>query len=113
MCIAVIGGMDRLERHYRQEAERSGIELRIFNRSEANIGAKLKHVDALVIFTNKVSHRIKKEALKAVKSRAVPVLLQHSCGVCTLRDCLSCLVNDADCRVSPPLSKGGSLKVSP
>ncbi len=91
MCLAVVGGMDRLERHYREEAARSGIELRVFNRSEANIGAKLKHVDALLIFTKKVSHRVKNEALKAVKARAIPVYLHHSCGVYTFRDCLNCL----------------------
>ena len=92
MCLAVIGGMDRLERHYRREALLAGIELRVFNRSEPDIGAKLKHVDAVVIFTNKVSHRVKKEALKAAKARTVPVLLQHSCGICTLRECLKCLM---------------------
>lgn len=61
MCIALIGGMERLERHYREEAGRSGVVLRVFNRSEVNIVSKLKHVDAIVIFTNKVSHRAKKK----------------------------------------------------
>jgi Uncharacterized protein conserved in bacteria (DUF2325) len=98
VCIAVIGGMDRLERHYREEATRSGIELRVFNRSQVDIGARLKHVDALVIFTNKVSHRVKNEALKAVKDRSVPIILQHSCGVCTFRDCLNCLANESRTR---------------
>lgn len=93
MCIAVIGGMTRLERHYRNEAKRAGIELRIFNQSEVNLGAKLEHVDALLIFTNKVSHRARREALDAVKGRAIPVLMEHSCGVCTLRDCLNCLLS--------------------
>lgn len=101
MCIAIIGGMDRLERHYREEATRSGIELRVFNRSQVDIGAKLKYVDALVIFTNKVSHRVRNEALKAVKDRSVPIILQHSCGVCTFRDCLRCLANDSRTRHRP------------
>jgi hypothetical protein len=96
VCIAVIGGMKRLERHYREEAARSGIDLRVFNRSEANIGAKLKHVDALVIFTNKVSHRVKREVLNTVKTRGTPVYLHHSCGVCTLRDCLACLTRNKE-----------------
>ena len=95
MCIGVIGGMDRLERHYQEEAERAGIDLRVFNRSEVNLGAKLKHVDALLIFTGKVSHRVKKEALNAVKGRSIPIFQHHSCGVCTLRDCLSCLLANA------------------
>lgn len=91
VCIALIGGMDRLERHYREEAQRSGVDLRVFNRSEVNIVSKLKHVDAMVIFTNKVSHRAKKEALNVAKVNDIPVYMHHSCGVCTLRDCLSCL----------------------
>ena len=89
MCVALIGGMDRLERHYIEEGERAGIDLHVFSQSEVNIGAKLKKADALVIFTNKVSHRVKAEAVKAAKSHGIPVYMHHSCGVCTLRDCLT------------------------
>ena len=92
MCIALIGGMDRLERHYMDEAGRAGVELRVFNTSEVNIGAKLKHADAMLIFTNKVSHRVKKEAMNAARINDIPVFMQHSCGVCTLRSCLNCLL---------------------
>lgn len=102
MCIAVIGGMNRLERHYQAEATRAGIDLKVFNSSEVKLAAKLKNVDALLIFTNKVSHRARKEALKAVKDRSIPVYQHHSCGVCTLRDCLNCLINH----------QGGSLTCS-
>lgn len=96
MCVALIGGMDRLERHYTGEAERAGVGLRVFSRSEVNIVAKLKNMDAMLIFTNKVSHRVKTEALKAAKMRGIPVYMQHSCGVCTLRDCLNCMVGCTD-----------------
>ncbi|KAF0218599.1 MAG: hypothetical protein FD174_2692 [Geobacteraceae bacterium] len=92
MSIALIGGMDRLERHYLVEAERVGIDLRVFNRSEVNIDSKIKHVDAIVIFTNKVSHRVKKEAMNAARANDIPVFMHHACGVCTLRDCLNCLL---------------------
>lgn len=91
MCIAVIGGMDRLERHYVNEAEKFGIKLKVFNTSAAGIASKVKTVDALVIFTNKVSHRARKEVVNMARSRNIPVFQYHSCGVCTLRDCLSCL----------------------
>lgn len=91
MSIALIGGMDRLKRYYRQEAVRTGIELRVFSQSENNIAAKLKRFDALVIFTNKVSHRVRNEAMAAAKLNGIPVFQYHSCGVCTLRDCLNCL----------------------
>ena len=93
MCVALIGGMDGLERHYISEAEKFGIELRVFTKSESQIASKIKNMDALVIFTNKVSHRVKKEAVNIAKARNIPVLIYHSCGVCTLRDCFSCLEN--------------------
>ncbi len=92
MNIALIGGIDRLERHYQEEAVRAGVDLKIFNISEANINAKLKQVDAVVIFTNKVSHNMKKQAMAAAKSNNIPLFMHHSCGVCTLRDCLNCLM---------------------
>lgn len=90
MCVALIGGMERLERHYTEEAQRADIDLRVFNRSEVTIVSKLKHVDAIVIFTNKVSHQAKKEALRVAKLKDIPVFMHHSCGVCTLRECLKC-----------------------
>ncbi len=92
MNIALIGGMERLERHYQEEALRAGVDLKIFNISELNIGAKLRQADAVVIFTNKVSHSMKKQAVDAAKANEIPVFMHHSCGVCTLRDCLNCLM---------------------
>ena len=93
MSIALIGGMDRLERHYISEAEKLGIDLRVFTKSESQISSKIKNMDALVIFTNKVSHRVKKEAVNTAKAMNIPVFMYHSCGICTLRNCLNCLKN--------------------
>jgi hypothetical protein len=93
MCVALIGGMDRLERNYIIEGERLGIDLKVFTKSGVNITSKIKNVDAVVIFTNKVSHKAKKEVMSIAKARNIPVFMYHSCGICTLRDCLSCLKN--------------------
>ena len=94
MCLALIGGMDRLERQYKNEAEKMGINLKVFNKSEAGIGSKIRNMDALVIFTNKVSHQAKREVMNAAKANKIPVFMYHSCGVCTLRDCFRCLKNE-------------------
>jgi len=88
MCVALFGGMDRLEKHYLEEADRVGIALRVFTRSEVNIAAKVRRVDAMVIFTNKVSHRVKSEAMSAARANGIPVFFHHACGVCSLRNCL-------------------------
>jgi hypothetical protein len=94
VSIALIGGIDRLERQYKNEAEKMGINLKIFTRSKAGMGSKIRNMDALVIFTNKVSHRAKREVMNIAKEKNIPVFMYHSCGVCTLRDCLSCLKNE-------------------
>lgn len=91
MSIALIGGMDRLERHYINEAEKFGFNLRVFTKFVTGMSEKIGNVDVLVIFTNKVSHRAKKEAMNVAKSGKIPVFMYHSCGVCSLRDCLNCI----------------------
>lgn len=91
MCVALIGGMDRLERQYLDEAAKLGIDLRVFTKSEAGITSKIRNVDAMVIFTNKVSHQVKKQAVVAAKTKNIPIFMHHSCGICTLRECLGCL----------------------
>ena len=95
MSIALIGGMNRLHRHYLEEAARLGIELRVFNQAEVHMAAKLKHVDAMVIFTNKVAHAARHRALDIARSRGIPVHMAHSCGLCTLRECLTCLLRQS------------------
>ena len=91
MRISLVGGIDRLQKHYRQEAENLGIELRIFGRSEVNLQAKLGHSEAVLLFTNKISHRARKQVMGAALSRNIPVFQSHHCGVCALRECLNCL----------------------
>lgn len=93
MCVALIGGMDRLERHYISEAEKVGVSLKVFSRSETGLAAKIGNVDAVVILTSKISHKAKKEVMKTAKAKQIPVFLFHSCGVCTLRDCFRCMKN--------------------
>ena len=93
MCVAVIGGIDRLARNYFTEAEKLWIDLRVFTKPEPEMASKIRNVDALVIFTNKVSHRAKREALNIAKAKNIPVYMHHSCGIFTPRDCLSRLKN--------------------
>lgn len=91
MCVAIVGGMDRLKPHYIKEAARSGIDLKIIPRYTNGMKAKISNVDAVVIFTNKISHNAKKNASAAADKSNIPVFMYHSCGVCSLRDCLNCI----------------------
>ncbi|ADU63962.1 MAG: DUF2325 domain-containing protein [Pseudodesulfovibrio sp.] len=88
MCAALIGGMDRLKREYMTEAEKSGIRLKCYTGKERSISGSLGNVDFVVLFTNKVSHKARKDVMAALRGTNVPVIMRHSCGVSTLREAL-------------------------
>lgn len=93
MCVGLIGGMDRLKRHYVKEAEREGIELQVFNRWVVNLSKKIIWLDALILFTDKVSHSARKEAMDVARSNQIPIFMYHSSGISTMRKCLELIKN--------------------
>lgn len=93
MSIVLLGGMDRLERHYLNEASRRGISLKVFTKPAKGIGKKIGKVDAIVLFTDKVAHSLRYEIVNFARANGIPCFMYHSCGICTLRKCLDCLKN--------------------
>lgn len=91
MCIAVIGGMKRLAAHYRAEAQRQGIELQVFNVAGRELERKLQRMDAVILFTGQVSHNARHEVVRAARRHKIALYQCHSCGICSLRECLNCL----------------------
>ena len=65
--------------------------LTIHTALEARTAERIGKADAVLIFTNKISHNLKREAVKAARSENIPVFYCHACGICTLRACLECL----------------------
>ncbi|GAB6175291.1 DUF2325 domain-containing protein [Desulfobaculum senezii] len=90
MCAAVIGGMDRLKRNYINAAKDMGVKLKVFTGKENAIAPKLGKADLVVVFTNQVSHKARKEVCSYAKANNIPLHLMHSCGISTLRQCLEC-----------------------
>ncbi len=88
MCVTLVGGMDRLRPEYQAAAEAKGHELKCVGHNERNFANKIGNPDALIIFTNKISHEAKRKAVRFARSRNIPLQLIHSCGVSSLRECL-------------------------
>jgi len=91
MSVTLVGGMDRMAPHYQNEAKKQGIKLQIFSQAQTGMESKIRNSDALVLFTNKVSHQARNTAIAEAKKQDIPIYQFHSCGLCTLRDCLNCL----------------------
>ena len=89
MCVTLIGGMDRLKPDYEAAAREKGWRLKHVSRNEANFERKAGEPDLLIVFTNKVSHEAKRKATAIAKAKNIPIIFAHSCGLSTLRDCLS------------------------
>ncbi len=87
MCATLIGGMDRLRSEYIAVAKECGWQLRCISRNERNFSEKIGNPDAVIVFTNKVSHEAKRKALQVARAKNIPLRMVHACGVSTLRDC--------------------------
>lgn len=96
--MALVGGIHRLEHHYKDEATRAGVRLVVINSFETRMARRIKGADAVTIFAGQVSHKLREVAVKAAESRGVPVFFCHTCGICAFRECLTrCLKNGEKC----------------
>ncbi|MDR1777618.1 MAG: DUF2325 domain-containing protein [Desulfovibrio sp.] len=77
MTIALVGGLDRLQREYESVARRCGAQLRVFTGKESCLGRKLGQPDVTIVLTNRISHNAKKIVMRAGGA----VVFLHSSGV--------------------------------
>ena len=87
MCAALVGGMDRLRKEYIDTAKDMGVSLKVFTGQERSIKSQLGDLDMMILFTGKVSHAARQEAVKHAKTNRIPLHMIHSSGVSALRKC--------------------------
>ena len=87
MCAALVGGMDRLRKEYIDTARGLGVNLKVFTGQERSIRSQLGELDMMILFTGKVSHAARQEAVKHAKANNIPLRMVHSSGVSALRKC--------------------------
>lgn len=88
MCAALVGGMDRLRQEYIDAAKGMGVDLKVFTGQERSIRNQLGDLDMMILFTGKVSHAARVEAVKHAKANSIPLHMVHSSGVSALRKCI-------------------------
>ena len=100
MCAALVGGMDRLKQEYISTAKDMGINLKVFTGQERSIRGQLGNLDMMIVFTGKVSHAARVEAVKHARDNNIPLRMVHSSGVSSLRKCFEDRCHDT----APPRS---------
>lgn len=93
MCVALVGGMDRLKREYENAARLCGIKLKIFTGKESCLVDKMGCPDMAILFTSMISHNARSEVMQRSKSLGIPVTFLHSNGVSGLRSCLQEIIS--------------------
>ncbi|MHB8170498.1 MAG: DUF2325 domain-containing protein [Thermincolia bacterium] len=83
MTLALVGGMDRLEKEYRRIAEEHKCQLKVIPKVCPKYIAKIQGVDCIIMCTNMVSHKIAKSIVKEAKGAAIPLVRNHSSGLST------------------------------
>jgi hypothetical protein len=88
MSTALVGGMDRLRNEYILAAKGMGVDLKVFTGQERSIKNQLGKLDMMILFTGKVSHAAREEAVKHANAKRLPLHMIHSSGVSALSKCI-------------------------
>ena len=87
MCAALVGGMTRLRQEYIDAAKAMGVNLKVFTGQERSIKSQLGNLDMMIVFTGKVSHTAREDAVRHARASNIPLRMIHSSGVSSLRRC--------------------------
>lgn len=91
MTVALVGGLDRLERIYETVGKKQGMRLKVFSRRVPQLTRRLMGVDGIVVFTGTVAHPLVREVMTLAKRQGIPVGLSHSSGISGLDRSLKAL----------------------
>lgn len=83
--IAIVGGVKGIEREYKDIAKTCNCKCKLFNQKCPQFGKKIKSVDACILFTNTVSHKLSRESCKICKKHGIKVIKIHSSGITGLK----------------------------
>jgi hypothetical protein len=102
LCVALVGGMDRLKRKYESAAQKCGVNLKVFTGKESGLASKIGEPDLAILVTGLISHSAEIMVTQHSRSLGIPVHFMHSNGVSGLRRSLLNIVAEADPRAKLP-----------
>lgn len=91
--VAIVGGVKGIEREYKEVAKEFNCRCKLFNKKCPQFDKKIKNVDACILFTNTVSHKLSTESCKICKKNGIKIIKIHSSGITGLKETFKDLVN--------------------
>ena len=84
MSVVIVGGHDRMVQQYKQVCKAHRCKAKVFTKKAGNLGSP----DAIIIFTNTVSHQMVKSAVTEAEKANADVIRCHTSSKSALNDIL-------------------------
>lgn len=94
MTIAIISGLDKLNRHYTELAKTEDLQLRVFSRYTPNLLKRISQTDGVIMFTGLMSHKSAQQVYKLARDDKINLVCCHKCSLSAMKDCISELKKD-------------------
>ena len=78
MSIVLIGGHDRMYGKYKGIAGKHGHKIKVFTQITTRFNKSIGSPDAIVLFTNTVSHKMVDIAVREAKKKKIPIIRCHT-----------------------------------
>lgn len=78
MSIILLGGHDRMSGEYKVICSKYGVKMKLYNKLPPRFSKSIGNPDAIVLFTDTVSHKMANIATKEGKKKSIPVELCHN-----------------------------------
>lgn len=78
MCVAIAGGVKSIERNYLSLLKRQGVKGKAFNREVPDLRKRIEQVDAVILFTGTVSHKLAKACTSVCRKKGITIKRLHS-----------------------------------
>lgn len=88
MSVVIVGGHDRMVRQYKQICKAHQCKAKVFTKKAGNLGNQIGSPDAIIIFTNTVSHQMVKSAVTEAEKAKADVIRSHTSSKSALNEIL-------------------------
>ncbi len=89
MSILIVGGHDRMVSAYRQLCERRGHRAKVFTQMPPQFEKAMGQPDRILLFTEKVSHKMVNVVVQKAKRNSIPIHRSHSSSMTSLEELLN------------------------
>lgn len=93
MSILLIGGHERMEDIYIRKGKEKGHKVKVMNKMMTNFTKRIGSPDAIIIFTNTVSHKMVVTAENLAKKNEVAIIKCHTSSQFALQNILEDIDN--------------------